>query len=137
MRRARVLSGAILVASLASTGCAAAPERDAVAEVVAAYYDAVGDGRGGRACALLSQATIEALENQESRPCREAITGLDQRGGRIVAVHAFITSAKVDLASGESVFLDREPGGWRLSALACRVEDGQPRDRPLECDVEA
>lgn len=39
--------------------------------------------------------------------------------------------------SGESVFLDKGPDGWKLSAIACKVEDGKPRDRPLDCEVEA
>ena len=52
-------------------------------------------------------------------------------------VHVFVTSAKVDFSTGESVFLDEGPGGWKLSAIACRVTEGKPRDRPLDCEVEA
>ena len=98
-----------------------------------AFYDAIREDRGRDACELLSEATLQALESEESRPCREGITMLDHDGGDIADVHVFITSAKVDLTTGESVSLDREPEGWKLSALACRVEDGKPRD----CQVEA
>ena len=47
------------------------------------------------------------------------------------------TAAKVDLSGGESVFLGREEDGWKLSALACKAEEGKPADRPWECEVES
>ncbi len=132
----RCATALILVSALLS-GCGTAPDADEARGAAEAFYAAIRDGRGGDACELLSEATIEALESQKASACREAITELDHQGGTVTNVHVFITSAKVDLDTGESVFLGREPGGWKLSALACKVEDGKPRDRPLECEVEA
>ena len=127
----------MLSLAVALSGCGVAPDSDEVQAVTVSFYDALRDDRGRDACELLGEATVQALESQESRPCREAITALGHDGGDIANVHVFVTSAKVDLSTGESVFLNREPGGWKLSALACRVEDGKPRDRPLDCQVEA
>jgi len=52
-------------------------------------------------------------------------------------VEVFATNAKVDLSSGESAYLSPEPAGWKLSAIGCKPEEGKPRDRPLDCEVEA
>ena len=49
----------------------------------------------------------------------------------------FITNARVDVSSGESAYLGREPAGWKLSAIGCKPEQGKPRDRPLDCAVQA
>jgi hypothetical protein len=43
----------------------------------------------------------------------------------------------VDLSSGESAFLSPEQGEWKLSAIGCKVEEGEPRDFPLDCEAEA
>ena len=118
-------------------GCSSAPASDGPREVAVAYYDAIRDGRGREACELVSEPTIRQLESQAARACRDAITGLDHEGGTVTNVHVFVTSAKVDFSTGESVFLDEGPDGWKLSAIACRVEEGRPRDRPLDCEVES
>ncbi len=131
----QVIFAFVVAASLA--GCSSAPESDGPRGVAVAFYDAIRDQRGDDACALIGDPTIEQLESQENIACREAITKLDYRGGTVTDVHVFITNAKVDLSTGESIFLDRRPDGWKLSAIGCKVEDGKPRDRPLECEVEA
>ena len=123
--------------ALSLSGCSTAPESDGPREATVQFYDAIRDDRGRDACALVSDPTVEQLESQESSACRDAITELDHEGGTVANVHVFITSAKVDLTSGESVFLDKGPDGWKLSAIACKVEEGKPRDRPLDCEVEA
>ena len=30
-----------------------------------------------------------------------------------------------------------ELSGWKIGAVGCRPEEGKPRDRPLDCEVEA
>ncbi len=127
---------AMLIASLLA-GCSTAPDADDARAAATAYYDAIRDGDGAAACELLSDALVQQVESQEQKTRAKAATSLDYEGGVIVDVHVFITNAKVDLSTGESVFLTREPGGWKVSALACQVEDGKPRDRPLDCEAEA
>jgi hypothetical protein len=127
----------VLLLGAALAGCGTAPDGDEVRRTAVAFYDAIGEGNGRGACDLLSDELIEQLESQDKRPCREAVTGIEHQGGDVANVHVFITNAKVDLSSGEAVFLSRVPGGWKLSALACRVEEGKPRDLPLECEAEA
>ena len=41
------------------------------------------------------------------------------------------------MRGGESAFLDREPQGWRISAVARRAEAGSPDKHPMECEAEA
>ncbi len=119
--------------------CSATTElkSDGAARCAVAFYDAIRADQGRKACDVLTAATIKQLHSQEERACPEAITALNYQGGEVTNVHVFITSAKVDFSSGESAFLNREPGGWKLSAIACKVEEGKPRDRPLDCEVEA
>jgi hypothetical protein len=47
-----------------------------------------------------------------------------------------LTSAKVDLTSGESVFLSEQASGWRISALACRPTM-TPTRTPFDCELGA
>ena len=54
------------------------------------------------------------------------ITRLQYDGGAIVAAHVFATSAKVDLRSGESAFLDREPEGWRITPRGASPRRASP-----------
>ncbi len=119
------------------TGCSGAPGSDEPRNVTVAFYEHIQAGRGDEACVLVSDATIKQLESQEQKPCAEAVMELDHEGGDVIDVHLFVTNAKVDLSSGESAYLNEESDGWKLSALACKVEEGKPRDRPLECEVEA
>ncbi len=127
----------VLLLSAIMAGCSTAPDSDEPRRIAIAFYDAIRADQGREACAVLSDATIKQLESQEERACPEAITALDYAGGEVTNVHVFITSAKVDFSTGESAFLNREPGGWKLSAIACKAKDGKPRDRPLDCEVEA
>lgn len=46
-----------------------------------------------------------------------------------------LTSAKVDLASGESVFLSEQQPGWRITALGCRPTK-TPADTPFDCELQ-
>lgn len=133
----KVLPTLVLVLVLTLAGCGTADDRDQAIGVVERFYDAVRHDRGEEACAQLSTAALTQLESQARQPCIAAIGGLEYEGGAVVDAHVYLTNAKVDLRGGESAFLSREPSGWRISALACRPEEGEPRDRPYECEVEA
>jgi hypothetical protein len=128
---------ALLLAAAAFGGCGTGDDRDQARAVVERFDDAVRSGRGEEACAQLSAAAVEQLESQAGERCPAAIAELDYAGGAIVGVEVYVTNAKVDQRGGDSTFLGREPAGWRITAVACRPEDGKPRDRPFACEVEA
>jgi hypothetical protein len=65
------------------------------------------------------------------------VTRLDVGSGSIAGAQIAETSARVELRGGVSAFLDREPDGWRITAVGCRAQDGPPTDHPMECEAEA
>ena len=132
----RPVTIALLVLT-ALAGCGRSGDRAEARAVVERFYDAVRHDEGEVACAQLSSQTADALESQSGQSCASVVTRLDYEGGAVVRAQVFITSARVDLRGGESAFLDREPEGWRISAVACRAEAGSPDKHPMECEAEA
>ena len=132
----RVTLCALLLA-LVLGGCGTADDREQARNAVIRFYHALEEHRGGAACAELSPSTISQLESQSGQRCPRAITDLQLQGGAVSRTQVFVTNAKVDVTSGESAYLDREVSGWKLSAVGCRPKEGKPRDRPLDCEVEA
>ena len=118
-------------------GCGTSDDRDQARGVVERFYDAVRQDRAEDACAQLSAATVKELESQTEQSCEGVITRLEYDGGAIESVEVYVTNAKVDLRSGESTFLSREPAGWKITGVACKAVEGKPADRPLDCEVEA
>ena len=129
-------AGLCVVLAVVVAGCGTSDDRDQSRAVVERFYDAVRNDDAEEACAQLSESLVEQIESQTQQSCEDAITGFEYEGGAIVDAEVYITNAKVDLRSGESAFLSRERDGWKLSALACRPEEGKPADRPFECEVE-
>ena len=136
MRRISLAVLALAIA-VAAPGCGRSDDRAAVRSATQAFYDAIRADDGPAACERLSEDAVAQLESQSGQACGEAVTRLRYEGGRIERVEVYVTNAKVDLSSAESAFLSEEPGGWKLSAIGCTPEDGKPRDRPLDCEVEA
>jgi len=134
-RRARLKRLAFLLV-LALAGCGQSDDRDTVRAVTERFYNAYGAEQGDVACSTIASETRKQLESEESEPCPEAIGSIDLSGGAISKVAVQMTNAKVDLASGESVFLSREQPGWRITALGCRSA-GRPTDLPFDCELEA
>jgi hypothetical protein len=134
-------AGGFAVACLASVAtlaaCGQSDDRRQVRKVTDRFYAALARHDGARACAQISEATAKEVASQEQKPCRDAILELELGGGRATRVQVYVTSAKVDLSSGQSVFLGRTASGWRLDALACKPEEGKPSDRPFECELKA
>jgi hypothetical protein len=128
---------ALLLAVLATAGCGRAADRDEVRSVTEHFLGAVEAGDGELACGDLSTDTRKALESQEQRDCRDAVGELQLEPGATERVEVYVTNAKVDLASGQSVFLSRTQEGWRLSAVGCEPEAGEPAEQPFDCEVEA
>jgi hypothetical protein len=131
---ARAAVAALLAASLA--GCGTQGDRTEVRGAVEAFLTALRTGDGRHACGQLSQDTVQQLVQQEQAPCEKAVAQLKLKPGPVTRVQVFVTNAKVDLASGESEFLDRDRAGWKLSAVGCEVQ-GKPADRPYDCQAEA
>lgn len=136
-RRRAILPAAAALSFALLAGCGTADDRTQAEDVVARFSAALDAGRGDDACALLSDATAAQLEQTEQKPCAEAVTSLPHEPGAVANAEVYITNAKIDLDSGETMFLSREADGWKLSAVACTPADGKPADRPYECEVEA
>ena len=125
-----------LIALFALNGCGTSDDRDQATATTQRFLAALRAGDGTRACAQLAPDTVASLEQQESKPCREAVRSLDIHGERILRTRVYITNAIVDLNANEHAFLGREPTGWKLSAVGCRFDKGKPRDRPADCEAE-
>lgn len=83
---------------------------------------------------MLSAPLRKAVMQDESeRRCARAVLKLKSHGGPVRAVRVYATSARVDLADGESVFLGATREGWRIQALGCRLQPSGPGD----CEVQA
>jgi hypothetical protein len=125
----------VFSAALGLSGCGRGDDERAVGAVTERFLRAVSDGDGERACAQLSDGARQALEQDESKPCPEAARELEGfEPARVARAEVFAVTAKVDLADGDSAFLELTSRGWRLAAAGCRPEGG---DAPYQCDVEA
>ncbi len=122
---------------LTLAACGQADDRDQVRSVSERFNRALAREDGTAACMELSEDTVKSLRSQEQKPCPEAILGLSLEPSGTARVQVYVTSAKVDLDSGESAFLDRSAEGWRLSAIACAPREGKPADRPYDCELQA
>ena len=135
--RAICRTALVLLVALSAAGCGTGDDRAAARGATERFYAAVRDDDGTAACEELSEDTVKALEGESGQACADAVTGLEYGGGSVARVEVYVTNAKVDLDGGESAFLSPESGAWKLSAVGCRTEVGEPRDRPLECEVES
>jgi hypothetical protein len=122
--------------AVAFAGCGTGDDQDQARATVQQFAAALARGDGGAACSLLSEDLAQEIEQQEGKPCADAIGSLQVQPGAVDRVQVFITNAKADLAGGRSAFLDRAADGWRLSALACEPQGGKPADQPFDCEVQ-
>ena len=136
MRRAPLAVASVAVAALGAAGCGQSDDRDTVRATTQRFLAAYEADEGATACAALSQDTRKELESQESKPCPEAIGQVELKPGAVTRVHVTLTSAKVDLATGESLFFSEQQAGWRISALGCKPQ-GKPTDIPFDCELQA
>src|SRR3954447_7853757 len=104
---------AFLLAPLLA-GCAQADDRTAVRATTERFFAALHAKDARAACAALSADTRAELESQEGRSCPRVVTSIQVQGGRTTRVEVDVTNAKVDLSSGESVFLGKTAVGWKL-----------------------
>jgi hypothetical protein len=125
-----------MLALLALAGCGQSDDRATVRSTTQRFLSAVEAKQGAVACGVLTSDTRKALESEESKPCPQAIGSVGVSAAQGKHVQVAITSAKVDLADGESVFLSEEKPGWRISALGCRAS-AAPTRTPFDCELEA
>lgn len=122
----------MLALPLAACGTAGR-ERDAAA-VTERFHAALEDGDAQAACDELSEETVSKLEQQEGKPCEEAILGLElAKGGTVSFRRVEVRSAYTALAEGGVDFLNEGPSGWKISAAGCRPT---APERPYECELE-
>lgn len=133
----RGLTIGLLLLCLGATGCGRTEDREQATQVAERFFSALGSGDGAAACAQLSADTRTALEDDEQKPCREAIGGLSIDAGSPAKLELYLTNAKADLDNGQSAFLSQTAEGWRISAAGCRPGDGSPADLPMDCELEA
>ena len=120
--------------ALALAGCGTAGRENDAGAVTQGFHAALEDGDGQAACDALSEETASKLEQQEKKPCEEAILSLDlSKGGTVADTGVYVTSAFATLAEGGSDFLDEGPDGWRVSAAGC--EPTAP-SQPYDCELE-
>jgi hypothetical protein len=122
----------LAVVVLAVAGCGRDADRTAVRTATGDFFAAVESGDGEQACAQLNPETRSALEDQEKSACRDAVTQLDLHGSPVQGVEVYEREAVGELRSGESVFLDQEADGWRVSAAGCTPVGDKPQDCQLE-----
>jgi hypothetical protein len=120
--------------ALALAGCGTADREDDAGAVAERFHAALEDGDGPAACAELNEETASKLEQQEKKPCEDAILSLElPRGGTVADTRVYVTSAFTTLAEGGSDFLDEGSDGWRVSAAGCvPTAPSQPYDCELE-----
>jgi hypothetical protein len=124
---------ACLLASLLGACGTADRETDAAA-VTERFHAALEAGEGQAACEELSEETASKLEQQEQKPCEEAILGLQlPKGGTVAVKRVEVLNASMGLSQGGTDFLSEGPEGWKISAAGC--EPTAP-EQPYECKLE-
>ncbi|MFI9766729.1 hypothetical protein ACIHJG_07675 [Streptomyces sp. NPDC052415] len=132
MRRITPLT-VLCALGLALTGCLGEGERAAGASAAATAFEELlrsEDGTG--LCAALAPETRSEVEQSEQKECADAITAQDlPEGGDVRSAEVYGRQARVVL-EGDTLFLSRFPGGWKVVAAGCT-----PRpERPYDCVVE-
>jgi hypothetical protein len=125
---------AVAATAVAGVGCSSAERAPDAAGVAERFHAALEDGDGATACRQLAPETRSKLEQQEQRPCMEAILELELPGAATAEeTSVYVTTASVSLARGGRTFLDEFEDGWKISAAGC-VATGP--DRPYHCELE-
>jgi hypothetical protein len=123
-----------LIGALLMAACGTGKRERQAAGVAERFHAALESGDGQAACDQLSEETASKLEQQEKKPCEEAILGLDlPKGGRVAVERVEMLNAYMGLAEGTADFLDDGPKGWKISAAGCQPTAAE---QPYECELE-
>jgi hypothetical protein len=132
VRMRAVLAALVLACTPVLAGCAAADRPD-VDSVVTHFYDAYDRRDGATACSLLAPAARQEVEQASGVSCSR---GLLQehlpRAGSVSRTTVSGDQAQVRLG-GDTAFVAKFPGGWKVVAVGCSPKPG----RPYDCQVEA
>jgi hypothetical protein len=121
------------VGALALAGCGTSSSGPAARGSVERFLAAFQAQDGAAACRELSESASSALETSEGEPCEKAVLSLKQvKPSPVQGESVWVTSAEVKLAGGAAAFLDEIDGRWRISAVGCEPQPGQP----YECELE-
>ena len=120
--------------ALALAGCGAGDRGHDVAAVAQRFHAALEAGDGQAACEELSRETATKLEQQEKKPCDEAILGLElPKGGTVAATGVYVKSAYALRAGGGTDFLSEGAKGWTISSAGCTPT---APEQPYDCELE-
>lgn len=133
----RTAAAAVPLAALGLCGCGHAAGEADVRALTARFLGAVSRNAGSLACAQLTRSAVQQIEQQEQGSRKSSIGQLKLVPAHVVAVEVYGLNAKVDLANGASVFAERTRVGWRIDAAGCRATQGDPRDHPMNCELES
>jgi ketosteroid isomerase-like protein len=133
MRTSRIGFAAVTTLALLLAGCAdSEPRRDAVANTATRLLNAVRDGDGAAACAVLAPGSVTELQRSAGTSCPEAVLAAQLPiPGPVQRVDVYGQWARV-VRDGDTEFLAVFPGGWRVVAAGCRSRG----ERPYECAVQ-
>jgi len=121
----------LLAVGVLAAGCGAPPGQDAVTRAADQWLAAASSDDPAALCRLLTPAAAESAATGDET-CEQALGDLDLPGaGPLGAVEVWSDRAQVK-AGGDTLFLTRLSGGWRVSAAGCQ----QQGDEPYDCDVE-
>jgi hypothetical protein len=124
-----VMTLGLLAATCAA--CGGSGDDTGVRRVVQAFFAAVHARDGSRACGMLAPQAAQSLSSGGG-DCAGQITRLGLGGGRITGLQVWGDRAQAVL-TGDTVFLTRFPGSWKVTAAGCRRQAKGPYD----CGVEA
>jgi hypothetical protein len=120
--------------ALVVAGCGTGDREDDAAAVTERFHAALESGDGQAACDDLSEETASKLEDQEKKPCEEAILSLElAKGGTVADTRVYLGSAVATLSEGGVDFLDEAPDGWKVSSAGC---DPTAPEQPYDCELE-
>jgi hypothetical protein len=124
----------VAAAAVPGVGCSSSERAPDAAGVAERFHAALERGDGATACRQLAPETHSKLEQQEQRPCDDAILELDLPEGATAAeTGVYVTTASVSLAQGGKTFLDEFDDGWKVSAAGCVATTP---DHPYDCELE-
>jgi hypothetical protein len=120
--------------TLALAGCGTADREHGAAAAAERFHAALEAGDGQAACAELNPETASKLEQQEKKPCEEAIVTIElPKRASVADTRVYETSAFAQLAEGGADFLDLSPDGWWVSAAGCQITSPE---QPYDCELE-
>jgi hypothetical protein len=110
----------------AASGCSSSQTSE-VSAAARGFYDAVGEGDGARACALLSPETRSDIEKSAGKSCADAVLDEDLPEPANVGEPSVYGTMAFVPADDDAMFLGRFPQGWLVTAVGCRLTDQASR----------